>query len=36
MILFRSTLYFIFLVLNTLLIAGIGTLIGWAIPEKKI
>jgi 1-acyl-sn-glycerol-3-phosphate acyltransferase len=36
MILLRSSLYFLFLVLNTVLIAGLGTLIGWAIPEKKI
>jgi 1-acyl-sn-glycerol-3-phosphate acyltransferase len=36
MIMLRSSLYFIFLILNTILIAGFGTLIGWAIPEKKI
>jgi len=36
MIMLRSSLYFLFLVLNTVLIAGLGTLIGWAIPEKKI
>lgn len=36
MILVRSTLYFIFLVLSTLLVAGVGSLIGWAVPESKL
>ena len=36
MILLRSSLYFLFLILSTLLIAGTGTLIGWAIPQDKL
>lgn len=36
MIFLRSSLYFLFLLLNTILIAGIGTLIGWAIPKEKL
>jgi 1-acyl-sn-glycerol-3-phosphate acyltransferase len=36
MILLRSSVYFIFLVINTVLVAGIGTLIGWAVPENKL
>lgn len=36
MIFLRSSLYFLFLILSTLLIAGTGTLIGWAIPQDKL
>lgn len=36
MILLRSSLYFLFLLLNTILIAGIGTLIGWAFTKDKL
>jgi 1-acyl-sn-glycerol-3-phosphate acyltransferase len=36
MILFRSSIFFLYLVLNTLLIAGVGSLIGWAIPQDKL
>lgn len=36
MILLRSTLYFVFLVITTIVIAGLGTLFGWAVPKKKI
>ncbi len=36
MILLRSSIYFLFLVLNTLLVAGVGSLIGWAVPQKKL
>jgi 1-acyl-sn-glycerol-3-phosphate acyltransferase len=36
MILLRSTLYFIYLVITTILVAGIGTLIGWAFPKDKL
>ncbi|MCU7842240.1 MAG: 1-acyl-sn-glycerol-3-phosphate acyltransferase [Candidatus Thiodiazotropha sp. (ex Monitilora ramsayi)] len=36
MILLRSSLFFLFLILNTILIAGVGTLIGWVIPRKNI
>jgi 1-acyl-sn-glycerol-3-phosphate acyltransferase len=36
MILLRSFLFFIFLIVTTILIAGIGTLIGWAVPENKL
>ena len=36
MILLRSTLYFLFLILATLIIAGFGLLIGWALPKDKI
>jgi 1-acyl-sn-glycerol-3-phosphate acyltransferase len=36
MILLRSTLYFIYLVITTIIVAGIGTLIGWAVPESKL
>ncbi|MEJ2591435.1 MAG: lysophospholipid acyltransferase family protein [Candidatus Thiodiazotropha sp.] len=36
MILLRSSLYFLFLVVNTIVIAGLGTLFGWAVPKRKI
>jgi len=36
MILLRSSLYFVYLVLTTVVIAGIGSLIGWAVPEDKL
>ncbi|MEJ2691581.1 MAG: lysophospholipid acyltransferase family protein [Candidatus Thiodiazotropha sp.] len=36
MILLRSSVYFLFLVITTILVAGIGTLIGWAVPENKL
>ncbi len=36
MILLRSIIYFTFLVLNTILIAGVGTLLVWALPGNKI
>jgi 1-acyl-sn-glycerol-3-phosphate acyltransferase len=36
MIVLRSSIYFLFLLLNTTIIAGIGTLIGWAVPQKKL
>ncbi|MCU7920088.1 MAG: 1-acyl-sn-glycerol-3-phosphate acyltransferase [Candidatus Thiodiazotropha sp. (ex Epidulcina cf. delphinae)] len=36
MILVRSVLYFIFLVVTTILIASVGTLIGWALPRHHI
>ncbi|MCU7904773.1 MAG: 1-acyl-sn-glycerol-3-phosphate acyltransferase [Candidatus Thiodiazotropha sp. (ex Epidulcina cf. delphinae)] len=36
MILIRSVCYFIFLVVTTILIAGIGALIGWAFPKHRI
>lgn len=36
MILLRSTLYFIFLIITTTLIAGVGTLIAWAVPQSKL
>lgn len=36
MIMLRSLLYFLFLVINTIVIAGVGTLIGWALPANKI
>jgi 1-acyl-sn-glycerol-3-phosphate acyltransferase len=36
MTLFRSTLYFIYLVITTFFVAGVGSLIGWAVPEKKL
>jgi 1-acyl-sn-glycerol-3-phosphate acyltransferase len=36
MILLRSILYFLFLVITTLFIAGFGLLIAWAIPQNKI
>jgi 1-acyl-sn-glycerol-3-phosphate acyltransferase len=36
MILLRSSLYFVILVLSTIVIAGLGTLFGWAVPKKKI
>ncbi len=36
MILLRSSLYFLYLVITTVLVAGIGSLIGWAVPESKL
>jgi 1-acyl-sn-glycerol-3-phosphate acyltransferase len=36
MIFLRSSLYFLFLLLNTIIIAGLGSLIGWAIPKDKL
>jgi 1-acyl-sn-glycerol-3-phosphate acyltransferase len=36
MILVKSSIYFIFLILNTIIIAATGTLIAWAIPESKL
>ena len=36
MILLRSSLYFLFLVITTIVIAGLGTLFGWAVPKKSI
>lgn len=36
MILLRSSLYFIFLILTTIIIASVGTLTAWAVPEKKL
>ncbi|MGD8909316.1 MAG: lysophospholipid acyltransferase family protein [Chromatiales bacterium] len=36
MIYLRSTLFFLFLIVTTVLVAGIGTLIGWAVPENKL
>ena len=36
MILIRSSIYFIYLVITTGLIAGIGTLIAWAFPQNKL
>jgi 1-acyl-sn-glycerol-3-phosphate acyltransferase len=36
MILFRSIIYFILLLFSTIVIATIGTLIGWALPNNKI
>lgn len=36
MILLRSTVFFIFLIINTVLIAGIGMIIGWVVPENKL
>ncbi|MEJ2456333.1 MAG: lysophospholipid acyltransferase family protein [Candidatus Thiodiazotropha sp.] len=36
MILIRSSLYFVYLVITTILVAGIGSLIGWAVPESKL
>jgi len=36
MILLRSSIYFVYLVITTVIIAGIGSLIGWAVPEEKL
>ncbi|MCU7914579.1 MAG: 1-acyl-sn-glycerol-3-phosphate acyltransferase [Candidatus Thiodiazotropha sp. (ex Gloverina cf. vestifex)] len=36
MILLRSSLFFLFLIITTILIAGIGSLTGWAIPRPKM
>lgn len=36
MILFRSILYFILLLLSTIIISTIGTLIGWVLPNDNI
>lgn len=36
MILLRSSLYFVYLVVTTVLVAGIGSLIGWAVPKSKL
>ncbi len=36
MILLRSSIYFVYLVITTILIAGIGSLIGWAVPDEKL
>ncbi len=36
MILIRSSLYFVYLVITTVLVAGIGSLIGWAVPKSKL
>jgi 1-acyl-sn-glycerol-3-phosphate acyltransferase len=36
MILLRSTLFFLFFVVTTILVAGIGSLIAWAFPENKL
>lgn len=36
MILLRSILFFTFLVINTILIAGLGSLLGWVLPSKQI
>jgi 1-acyl-sn-glycerol-3-phosphate acyltransferase len=36
MILLRSSIYFIYLVITTILVASVGTLVGWAVPEKKL
>ena len=36
MILIRSILFFTFLVINTILIAGIGSLLAWAVPRRHI
>lgn len=36
MILLRSSLYFLFLVITTIVIAGLGTLFGWAVPKRNI
>jgi len=36
MILLRSSIYFVYLVITTIVIAGVGTVIGWAIPQDKL
>jgi 1-acyl-sn-glycerol-3-phosphate acyltransferase len=36
MILLRSILFFIYLVITTIIVAGIGTLIGWAFTKEKL
>ncbi len=35
-LLVRSSIYFIYFIISTVLVAGIGTLIGWALPPHKL